>query len=303
MGYYFDTESFDAEYEGEIANVKDALNLHFGARVTSPNYTVNYFGYGNESENLEDAQGFDANRVQLQTISAQAGLLRNSNFGSFFKIQGRFEAITLQSEVNAGLNPGATARKDQTNYFSTLEGIYNYRSFDNPRNPTIGMMFDLHLGATANIEDTQRLFGFLQTRLGFYNSLTQNDKWVLKTNVRAQFNFDNPYEFYQAVTLGANNGLRGYREERFSGKSALVGSADLRYSFDEFKFELVPIQIGLYVGGDLGRVWTPAGNSQKWHNSYGGGLWINGSGGLSGTASAFHASEGTRFVFGVGFDF
>ncbi|MAN59455.1 MAG: phosphoesterase, partial [Flavobacteriaceae bacterium] len=302
-GYYFDTESFDIEYEGEIANVRNTLNLNYGARVTSPNYTVNYFGYGNETSNREGARGYDFNRVQLQTISANAGLLRNSNFGSFFKLQGKFEAVILQSEINDGLNPGAILTKDDTAYFGTLEGIYNYRSFDNPRNPTIGMMIDLYAGATTNIEDTDRLYSFLQTRLGFYNSLTKNSKWVLKTNLRAQFNFDNPYEFFQAVTLGANNGLRGYREERFSGKSALVGSADVRYSFNEFNIELVPIQIGVYGGADLGRVWTPSGNSEKWHNDYGGGFWINGSGGLSASASAFHSTEGTRIIFGLGFDF
>ncbi|HBY69019.1 MAG TPA: hypothetical protein DEG69_15500, partial [Flavobacteriaceae bacterium] len=103
--------------------------------------------------------------------------------------------------------------------------------------------------------------------------------------------------------LGANTGLRGFREERFSGKSSLVGSADVRYSFDEFKVGLIPLQIGLYGGADLGRVWTPEFDSEKWHNSYGGGLWINGSGGLTGSASLFHSVEGARLVFGLGFDF
>ncbi|WP_203296306.1 metallophosphoesterase [Luteirhabdus pelagi] len=301
--YYWDTESFDVNYEGEIANIVNDKNLSYGVRFTSPNYTVNYFGYGNESPNLEDEGGMDANRVQVQTISAKGGLLKNSNFGSFYKLQGVFEAITLQSPMPASVNPKATVELDETDYFGTLEGIYNYRSFDDSRNPTIGMMFDLNLGATGNFDDLQRTFGYLKTRLGFYNSLTTNKKWILKTQIRGQFNFGNRFEFYQAVVLDANTGLRAFREERFSGKSMLVGSADVRYSFDDFNIGVKPIQIGLYAGTDLGRVWIPARNSDVWHSDVGGGLWIHGSGGFTTTASAFWSPEETRITVGVGFDF
>ncbi|UAB80409.1 metallophosphoesterase [Marixanthomonas sp. SCSIO 43207] len=301
--YFFDTQSFEFVYDGEIANIRNNLNLSLGARFTSSGYVINYFGYGNESENLEDTLGDNYSRVEVQTLMAKAGLLRNSNFGSFFKLQGKFEAISVNSTIPGPLNINRETQQGEFDYFSTIEGIYNYRSYDDPRNPTIGMMFDLNTGVTGNVKNTKRVFGFLHTRLGFYNSLTSNKKWVLKTNIQAKFNFGNQFEFYQAVHAGGKTGLRGYREERFSGKSALVGSADVRYSFDEFNLGLIPIQIGLYGGADLGRVWTPNFNSEKWHNSYGGGLWINGSGGLSGSASIFNSIEGSRIVFGLGFDF
>ena len=302
-GYYFDTRSFDVLYEGEFANIKNDLNLHIGARITSPNYIENYFGYGNETANFQDALGYDANRVEIQRLSAEGALVRNSSFGSFFKLQGKAESVTINSPITGSTNPGNETRPEETDYFATVEGIYSYRSYDDPRNPRQGMMFDLNVGVTDNLQDIDRVFGYLNTRLGFYNSLIKNKKLVLRTNVRGQFNFGNRFEFYQGVRLGANNGLRGFREERFTGKSSLVGSADVRYSFDEFNISLVPVQIGVYGGADLGRVWTPSGNSQRWHNDYGGGLWINGRGGMSITASYFRSTEGKRIVFGLGFDF
>jgi len=303
VGYFFDSGSFDISYEGEIANIQDDLNLSLGARFTSPSYVVNYFGYGNETKNPEDELGVDFNRVQVQTLMAKAGLLRNSNFGSFFKVQGKFEAIRVNSDIPGVININRKNKKENFDPYGTLEGIYNYRSFDNPRNPTIGMMFDFNTGVTGNFDNLKRVFGYLKARLGFYNSLATNKKWVLKTNVRGKFNFGSQFEFFQAINLGAKTGLRGFREERFTGKSSLVGSADIRYSLDEFKVGLIPLQIGFYGGADLGRVWTPNFDSEKWHNSYGGGLWINGSGGLTGSASLFHAVEGSRLVFGLGFDF
>ncbi|MAZ73623.1 MAG: phosphoesterase [Flavobacteriaceae bacterium] len=302
-GYYHDTSSFDVAYQGEIANLYKTLNFSFGARVTSPNYILNYFGYGNETPNLQDDGGYNANRVEVQTFSGNIGLLRNSYFGSFFKLQSRFEAIIVNSPITGVVNPKNTAVIDETNLYGTLEGVYSYRSFDDARNPARGMMFDLNLGLTDNFMEVKRVFGFLNSRIGFYNSLISNEKLVLKTNVQSQFIFGNRFDFHQAVHIGGNNGLRGFREERFAGKSSLLGSADVRYSFNEFKIELFPIQIGVYTGADLGRVWTPSGSSERWHNSYGGGFWLNSRGGFTLTSSLFHSTEDTRFVFGLNFGF
>lgn len=302
-GYYYDTNSFDVAYQGEIANLYKTLNLSFGARITSPNFVQNYFGYGNETTNLQDAQGYDANRVEIQTISANVGLLRNSYFGSFFKLQTRLEAISVNSAITGIENPKNSAFMDETNYYGTVEGIYSYRSFDNARNPSRGMLFDLSAGVTENFQELERFFGFINTRIGFYNSLVPNEKLVLKTNVQSQFNIGNRFDFHQATYLGGTTGLRGFREERFAGKSSLVGNADLRYSFNEFKIELFPIQFGIYAGADLGRIWTPSVRSERWHNSYGAGFWAHGRGGFTVTSSIFHSTEDTRFVFGLNFGF
>ncbi|MFC7357421.1 metallophosphoesterase [Jejudonia soesokkakensis] len=302
-GYYVDTSSFDVAYEGEFANSIGDSNLNIGLRITSPNYTENYFGYGNETNNLEDSENLEFNRLELQTITAKAGLVRNSSFGIIYRFQTRFDAVRLnEANTNLYLDKGDVELND-TNYFATAEGIFTYRSFDNPLNPARAMLFDLSLGITENVEDLDNIFGYLKSKVTFYNALTSNEKLVLKTNIQSAFNFGNRFEFYQGVHAGADTGLRGYRRNRFTGKSALVGSADVRYSFDDFRIELFPLQVGIYVGADLGRVWTPNDTSQKWHNSRGGGLWINSQGGLGATFSAFNSEEGTRLNLGVGFTF
>ena len=302
-GYYFDTQSYDVEYKGEFANSIGDSNLSVGARFTSPNYTINYFGYGNETVNSEEVIDYDYNRIQLQQITAKAGLIRNSNFGSVFSLYLMADSYRLQSVKNNLYQEKGEVELEDTSYFSTLEGKYDYRSFDDPLNPKRGMVFNLTAGLTDNLVDVSRVFGYLKSKITFYNSLVRSESFVLKTNVQAQFNFGNKFEFYQGVQIGANNGLRGFREERFTGKSSLTASADVRYSFPEFQIELLPIQVGVFGGVDVGRVWTPSGNSERWHNSRGGGLWVNGSGGLGGTLSVFNSTEGTRVSFGLGFNF
>lgn len=301
--YFTDINSFEISYLGEVANVKDNLNLSFGARITSPNFTRNYFGFGNETENMQDERGYAYNRIEVQHISGNVGLLRNSKFGSFFKVQTTFDAYKVDDSPSNIIATVPLQNKGEPSYFGTLEGIYNYRSFDDPQNPTIGMMFDLNAGITDNLEAIEDVFGFVKTRLGFYNTLVRNRTLVLKTNISYHQNLGKKYEFYQAANLGGDNGLRGFREQRFTGKSFLVGNADLRYSLPKFNIGLVPVQVGVYGGFDLGRVWVANNTSQKWHNSRGGGVWINGSGGLNANVSLFNSEEGSRLTFGLGFDF
>ncbi|WGF92234.1 metallophosphoesterase [Aequorivita marisscotiae] len=301
--YFTDINSFEISYSGEFANIKDDLNLSFGARFTSPNFTRNFFGFGNETTNPQKTKGYEYNRIEVQHISGNIGLLRNSNFGSFFKLQTTFDAYQVNNSPSNFIATVNLQNKGKTSYYGTLEGIYNYRSFDDPLNPTVGLMFDLNLGLTDNLEAMDNLFGYLKTRLGFYNSLIRNRTLVLKTNLKYEYNIGEKYQFYQAANLGGNNGLRGYREQRFTGKSFLVGSADLRYSLPKFKIGLIPFQVGIYGGADLGRVWLADVRSEKWHNSRGGGLWINGSGGLNANLSLFNSTEGSRLTFGLGFDF
>ncbi|MBT8253215.1 MAG: hypothetical protein KJN68_04525, partial [Bacteroidia bacterium] len=61
--------------------------------------------------------------------------------------------------------------------------------------------------------------------------------------------------------------------------------------------------IGIYGGADYGRVWIENDNSEKWNNSFGGGLFVNFAGLSSGNISAFRSDEGLRVSFQLGFEF
>jgi len=165
------------------------------------------------------------------------------------------------------------------------------------------MKFDLQTGATTNVEDTDLTFGYINTNLGFYSAISRNRKLVLKTDVLAQVNIGDDFEFYQAATLGGTKGLRGFREERFTGESALAFSGDLRYSFDRFKTGLLPLQIGVFGGYDIGRVWLDGEDSDRWHDSFGGGFWVNAVDAVGGQLGLFNSDDGLRFTFGFGLDF
>ena len=307
-GYYFATSGFDIEYDAQFANVVGNFNLAVGAYFTSPNFTQNFFGYGNETPNLEDERSKDYNRIRISRIGIDVGLVREGAFGSNFSYKASLESVQLENTFGRFLvehiaPSGTNSNFYERKYFAGLEAGYWYDSYDNALNPTRGMKFEVGGGAKMNVEETDNTFGYIDSYLEFYNALTRNRKWVLKTNVRTRFNISDGYEFYQAAQLGGYTGLRGYRNERFTGKTAFASGADLRYSFNEFKTSFLPFQIGIFVGGDIGRVWGEHFESKKWHNDYGGGLWINSANAINGTFSLFNGEDGLRFSFGFGFSF
>lgn len=305
VGYYFATHSFDVNYEGEFANIFGNWNFLLGGYFKNPNFSENFFGFGNETINPDYEYDFgkDYNRVRIGGYGASIGLKKDSPYGSIFQLKFTYEGIEVEATPNRFItqNPPAYTLLDKTNHFFTAEGTYTYQSFDNKVNPSRGMDFSLVAGATQNLAESDSIFGYLKPRIVFYNAISGNRKLVLRTDVRGQFNIGNHYQFYQGAQLGSETGLRAYRNERFTGRTALVGGADLRYSFNKFRTALTPIQIGIFGGYDLGRVWVPDDSSDQWHNSYGGGFWINTADLISGTFNLFSGSEGLRLTFGVAF--
>ena len=54
---------------------------------------------------------------------------------------------------------------------------------------------------------------------------------------------------------------------------------------------------------DIGRVWNDGENSRKWHQSYGGGIWLGLVESFSARAQYFHGSDGGRISAGIGLGF
>ncbi len=307
-GYYFATEGYDITYSGEFMNAIGNWNILINGVYTSENFAQNFFGFGNNTPNFDDDLGLDFNRVKTSIWSFGLGMSRRNNYGSRFAINANYTGIEVQDTqgrfITSGLgfiigDPDFFERK----FFANLDLHYTYESYDNKVNPTRGMKFDLQTGTTTNVEDTDLTFGYINTNLGFYSAISRNRKLVLKTDVLAQVNIGDDFEFYQAATLGGTKGLRGFREERFTGESALAFSGDLRYSFDRFKTGLLPLQIGIFGGYDIGRVWLDGEDSDRWHDSFGGGFWVNAVDAVGGQLGLFNSDDGLRFTFGFGLDF
>ena len=303
--YYFATNGFEITHNSEFANAFKNLNFGIDFRLTSPNYSINFFGFGNNKENPnfidEDQFDLDFNRVKISEFKVAPSLSWKSNLGATFKTSIGYESVEVERSPNRFISTLGNNINSRKNFLG-LEAEYNFINKDQKAFPTLGIEAQLIAGYKTNLS-TSKGFTYIKPALSFDHKINSNGKIVVASKVGSHINFGNSFEFFQAATIGGDNGLRGFRNQRFTGKRSLYQTTDLRVVVAHLKTNLVPINLGFYGGFDYGKVWLSNNNSKKWNNSYGGGLFINAAEILVGNASLFSADEGLRFAFKLGFGF
>ncbi len=304
--YFFATNGYELNYRAEFANVIKKLNLVLDLDFHSPNFSQNFFGYGNETVNLDDDLGLDYNRIKIREFSISPELVWNSQRGSKISLGATYESIEIDQTENRFVegNPVLPEYLFDEVQFAGANTKFEFVNYDNQAYPTMGMLFNVNVGFKSNLDQNNRTFGYLTSKWGIAHKLIPSGKLVLATTLKGQLNIGDDYEFYQAASIGGADGLRGYRNQRFTGKRAFYQNTDLRYSISNFKTQLIPVKIGLYGSFDYGRIWMPNFDySEKWHNTYGGGFFINGADLFSANLGVFNSDDGMRIAFNLGFGF
>ena len=302
--YYFATSGFDVKYQGEFAHVFENWNAELKARFTSPNFAVNFFGFGNDTENFDDDLGLDFNRVKLRQIDFSPSLVWRGQLGAKVKLGLSYENISVEETNDRFINTFYQQNGEETNSdFVGAHATYTYENRDNEAFPTLGMGTSLEAGYKENLSKEGGSFGYIIPSLSFDYKLIPSGRLVLATKWKAHFNLGDEYEFYQAASIGGVDGLRGFRNQRFTGKTSYYQNTDIRFSLAKKRTRLLPTAMGLFGGFDYGRVWMPEMSSGRWHTSYGGGFFLNASDIISVNTAIFASEDGPRFTFGLGFGF
>ena len=300
--YYFATNGFDVSYTGEFAALFENWNLEIKTRFTSPNFAINFFGFGNNTENLNE--DFDFNRVRIQNFEFSPSLMWRGQLGAKFRAGFSYESIAVEETENRFVSTFYQQSGAETqNNFVGMHGEYTYENTDNAGFPTMGMATSLQFGYKENISLDGENYGYVIPSISFDYKLIPNGRLVLATKWKGHFNIGNGYQFYQAASIGGFDGLRGFRNQRFTGKTAYYQNTDIRFSLRKMRTRILPASLGLFAGYDYGRVWFPNISSNRWHTSYGGGFFLNGSDILNINLAVFNSVDGARFTFGLGFAF
>ncbi|WP_255402359.1 ShlB/FhaC/HecB family hemolysin secretion/activation protein [Tenacibaculum sp. SG-28] len=304
--YFSATSGFEIKYNGEFTEILGKWNLLLNAVATSDNYSINFFGWGNESI-YDQKNDLDYYRVKKSELSFSPSLVRRFRGGNSLRFSSSIEGIKIQNTPGRNIEDFEDSAINifERNYFLGGEVNVNHQRVDEASFPTKGMHFDLSIGAKAKVDDFNRRFGYLKSSLALYKNLVQNRSLVWASEIGTHINFGNRFEFYQAATLGGDRNLRGYNRERFTGKESFYHSNDLRLRFGEIQTGIIPIKIGITGGFDYGRIWSPKEPDNKtWHTSYGGSLWITGVDIITLNVSYFRGnSKEDRIAFSVGFSF
>ncbi|MGY8914189.1 MAG: ShlB/FhaC/HecB family hemolysin secretion/activation protein [Flavobacteriales bacterium] len=297
--YYFKFEGVELSYQGIFANIIPSWNFEVDGYFTNDRFSNNYFGFGNETFNPDGQLDRDFNRARMRQVKLNAGIAFRT-----LKIKALYESFKVDENENRYFTPDNVDPNvfDSQDYIGGEVSVsYNHDDADDF--PTKAVYMGLTGGYKTNLNLEDNSFAYAGIKFGFSQKVIPSGNLVLGTMAEYKTNFGEDFFFYHAPSIGGNNGLRGFRNERFTGKSYFYQSSDLRLRLKRIVTAVAPITIGMYGGFDYGRVWINNDDSNQWHTSQGGGLWISGYRFLAFNLGFFNSVEGNMVQVGFGFGF
>lgn len=300
--------SYQLNYRGDFTQAFGNTGLSINANLVKP-VLNNFFGLGNLTQyntrlnrefyrvryNYAEVEALFTKRVGRDVLLLGAGPhfyhYWNNPADNTGKILNRPSAIGLDS-----------VSVFQRKTYGGLKAVALISTLNDNLFPTRGVFWNTELSALAALKNGKPLTSFTSD-LTLYSSLSDPAKFVTVLRLGGGHIFSNNYEYFQALNLGQNNVLRGFRKNRFSGRSLAYASLEARIKFFDTKSYILPGAVGLVLFNDVGRVWVRNETSKKWHDSYGVGLYYAAYNTVLLSATVGFSSEETLLNFTIGSKF
>ena len=271
--YAFATGAYSFWYKGIFREAVGKADLHISAKYNSPTYTRNFFGIGNETT-IDDNAPKDYYRVRMSEFHFSSSLYRQLGKKHAITIGSDFQTVRLRDNEGRFITSD-NAKLDSSDYdrknYGSVHAMYSFNTLDNPLYPRKGVKFNTGASFTRRIGESDESFGRAFSEATLYASL---GRFTLASRTGVSTNIGDDYEFFQANGLGGLTNLRGFRKDRFAGKTSAYQNTELRWNVSSMNLYVMKGSWGLLGFLDNGRVWTPGENSNEWHYGYGGGVWF-----------------------------
>lgn len=283
-------------YQGFFPTLDEMKGFNVEAIFGIANDFHNFFGYGNQTNGFKDKPN-SYNRVGIAKYSVEPSYYWKFDVKNKITAGSMVELYHMNKPTGRFINEqyGDDDPVFDTRIFADLHLTYELNKKFNSFVSSIDFL--ITTGWNLDVTDVSRNFPYLKSKFAFELAFT--DRFSMATQVLGVALFSNKYEFYQAASVE----LRGFRDSRFIGRQSLYQHTDFRYDLGHLKNPFTPIQYGVFVGFDYGRVWYPNEHSRQWHTSYGGGFWLTLFKKYTGKFSYFASKDDGRFYIGLGMGF
>lgn len=263
-------------------------------------YKFSFYGIGNDTKNIDDANDFYRVRSETINISTyfQYHISDNIKTGigpgfDYFRIIPYSDPNYLAGQIFNYANPSK---------FLSLKSYLNFNFVDNQKMPKTGFKWENAAEYYKEIKGDRDNYLHLSTIGSFYATPNGTFPLTLALRIGTMKNIGS-YKFYQANTIGNNDYLRGFRNERFSGKSAYFANTELRFPVSSFRNYIFTGDFGVYGFYDIAKVQNNFIESRAWHQGYGPGAYLNLFNKLLVTAGYGFSNESKRISLDLGFRF
>ncbi|MEO7982875.1 MAG: hypothetical protein ABI688_02215 [Bacteroidota bacterium] len=285
--YAFSTKAVNLKYNNEFISVMgNKTDIVTDIEYKGPDNTSNFFGYGVNSVYDKTKPGkfkFYRIRYDLGEVSLQIRQRFSDKVMLTFGPMLQWYSMDKDEELNktrnvvlntvtSGLNPSTVFEKQL--YFGAQVSL-----IVDTRNNNVLPDKGINWVTTAKIVEGQNKNNYdkvtmLNSDFSFYLNLVP-DRLTFADRVGAGITLGDGFEFFQAQYLGSDENLRGYRKQRFAGKSKFYNQAEMRLRLANFRTYLFPAAFGILAFVDAGRVWVDNDSDKKFFSGYGGGVWFS----------------------------
>ncbi len=294
-------------YRGEFNHVTRSFDVLVQAHLLQPALR-NFFGLGNNTKLIPD-RPYDYYRNRYRSFELQM-LLRKRFFDKFHLMIGpyyyQYSNHLKENMGNVMTNPQLVGL-DPADIFSKKAYLGGKLALhlDNRNNdifPTRGIHWDNEYINVAGIKKGSDNFSSLTSHMSIYISRGSPPKLVTVASFGAGHILSDNFEFFQALDLGGNENLHGFRKNRYSGTSMAYASIELKLKLLDVNSYILPGPFGITGFYDIGRVWLKGERSKKWHSAVGAGFYfipynqfvISASAGISGKDRVLSFNVGTK---------
>lgn len=308
--YAFLTHAFQFRYDLERTDAIGGTDLLVRADVRAPDYTINYFGKGNNTANkINSGLGADFYRTRFFQAGASV-LLRREVFPDIHLYYGptfQFYNVDSVENTNRVLMKSEEVGLDTNNLFKRKNygGLTAALVIDNRNDlnyPTRGVFWTTKLNVIRGLNTYTNNITQLSSDMSVYISSNAPPRMVVALRFGGAINYGK-YEFFQSQFLSGLENLRGYRKNRFAGDKMAYNNVDVRIRLKNYQGYLFTGSFGINLFHDIGRVWVKGENSGRWHTGYGGGLWVSPANFFVLSASMMGSKEGWLPLVSLGFQF
>jgi len=298
--------AYQFDYKGVFNHITRNKDLLVNAKFSSP-VIRNFFGLGNKTS-TDGVKNFDYFRIRYKELEVEALLRKrfferlNLFFGPrFYQYQSDFKDNShniLSNWQSLGIDSPFTKKS----YFGAKAGF----SFSNQNHdlfPTRGLNWNTEIVSLFGMKSGSRNFTSFTSDMTIHASLRDPSRVVAVIKFGGGHIFGKKYEYFQALNIGANNSLNGFRKNRYAGGSMAYGSLEFRIKLLDINSYILPGPFGVTAFYDAARVWVKQERAKNWHGAYGFGFYfipfnhflISGSAGFSEKEKSLNFSLGSKF--------
>jgi len=275
------TSSYRFQYEGDFIKVAGHHDLIVRADVRAPINVTNFFGIGNDTYFEKNSPG-GVRYYRARYDVADVSVLMRRQPQSWMRVNygATFQYYKVDKEENRGkfLTQQQNGLDSLTLYkgkaFAGGHLKLDINSQNNKVLPSRGFVLDANVRPLIGLNGEHNRVLRADFDMRLFASIFRLPRLVVATRLGWGKNWGK-FEFPQAYYLSGVENLRGYRRDRFAGRTMLFNNTEIRFRIADFNTYVFPGSLGVLVFNDVGRVWADGERSRDWHVGNGVGLWIS----------------------------